>query len=163
MADCTPQKREDLARAYDRYGVMLYRVCIVILCNKEDAEDAVQDTFAAYLKKKPVFQGPEHEKAWFLRVAVNKSRDKRRSAFFRRRVCLDDVEAFAQTGERLYVMERLMNLPDTYKAAMVLHYVEGYKVRETAQILGKSETAVKAALSRGRQMLKIELQEELSQ
>lgn len=163
MADCSLQKRDDLSRAYDLYGAILFRICMVILCNKEDAEDAVQDTFAAYLKKHPDFQGQEHEKAWFIRVAANKSKDKRRNAFFRKRVCLDDLEEFAATSERMYVMEQLMSLPVTYKTVMVLHYVEGYKIREIAQILGKSEPAVKVALSRGRQMLQIELEEEMSQ
>lgn len=65
-----------------KYSNMLYKICIVMLCNEQDAQDAVQDTFCRYLEKKPEFKSPEHEKAWLIRVATNISRDMLR---FRKR------------------------------------------------------------------------------
>ena len=38
-----------------KYSDMLYKICIVILCNEQDAQDAIQDTFCRYLEKKPHF------------------------------------------------------------------------------------------------------------
>ena len=55
--------QEELSRVYGCYGAMLYRLCMVLLCNREDAEDAVQETFCSYLRAKPVFESGEHEKA----------------------------------------------------------------------------------------------------
>jgi DNA-directed RNA polymerase specialized sigma24 family protein len=65
MAKSKPYMAEETAQKYDRYGTMLFRMCMVILGNRQDAEDAVQDTFAKYLKARPEFANSEHEKAWF--------------------------------------------------------------------------------------------------
>ena len=54
-----------------RYSNMLYKICIVMLCNEQDAKDAIQDTFCRYLEKRPDFANDEHEKAWLIRVATN--------------------------------------------------------------------------------------------
>ena len=106
---------------------MLYRLCMVLLCNREDAEDAVQETFCSYLRAKPVFESGEHEKAWLIRVATNKSRDLRRSLFWRRRADLEEAEKVAQTPEERDLLEGLLRLPDKYKIVLHLHYIEGYR------------------------------------
>lgn len=59
----------DFERIVDTYGNMLFRLCLVILCNEADAEDAVQDTFFKYLSKSPTFNDYNHEKAWLIKVA----------------------------------------------------------------------------------------------
>ena len=51
-----------LAQKFDDYGAMLFRMCMVLLGNQQDAEDAVQDTFVGYWKTRPDFQSAEHEK-----------------------------------------------------------------------------------------------------
>lgn len=62
-----------------RYSNMLYKICIVMLCNEQDAKDAIQDTFCKYLEKRADFANDEHEKAWLIRVATNICRDMLRS------------------------------------------------------------------------------------
>ncbi len=39
-----------------KYSDMLYRICIVMLCNEQDVQDAIQDTFCRYLEKRPDFR-----------------------------------------------------------------------------------------------------------
>jgi len=53
----------------NKYGDMLYRLCILMLKNESDAEDVVQETIIKYYQKSPAFENHEHEKAWFIRVA----------------------------------------------------------------------------------------------
>lgn len=154
---------DDLAAKYDLYGNMLFRLCMVLLCNKADAEDAVQDTFLKYMKKHPVFSDTDHEKAWLIRVATNCSRDKRRSFFFKNSVSLDEIGEYAETPEQTEVLEKLMSLPARYKTVLYLHYVEGYKLREIARVSGTTENAVKVALFRGRKKLQLELREEYAE
>lgn len=151
---------EELSSKFDRYGNMLFRLCMVILCRKEDAEDVVQDTFLKYLQKHPAFESAEHEKAWLIRVATNGSRDRRRSAFFRKTVSLEEIGEYAETPEQLHVLEQLMDLPVRHKTVLYLHYIEGYKLKEIAEITGISEGTAKTALYRGRERLKLELKEE---
>lgn len=162
MVDIMESAADSLSEKYDLYGNMLFKLCMVILCNREDAEDVVQDTFAKYLRKHPEFHSEEHEKAWLIRVATNGSRDKRRCAWFKNTVSFDEVGEYAETPEQSQVLEQLMSLPLKYKTILHLHYVEGYKVREIADILGMRENAVKVALYRGRERLKLELKEELA-
>ena len=154
-----PQEN-DLAEKFDCYGGMLFRMCMVTLCNRQDAEDAVQDTFESYLRKKPVFQNGEHEKAWFLRVAANRCKDKRRAAFFRRSVPLEELVEYAQTTDETDLLDQLAALPPRCRSVLFLHYVEGYRIAEIAGLLGIREGAVKTALFRGREKLKLELGEE---
>ena len=54
-----------------------------------------------------------------------------------------------------------MALPEKYREAVYLHYYEGYSVREIASLLGRSEAAVTAHLSRGRKSLRITLEGDL--
>lgn len=162
MGKSRPCTEEEFSQKYDQYGKMLFRMCVVILCNRQDAEDVVQDTFAKYLQNRPDFSSAEHEKAWFLRVAENRCRDKRRAAFFKRTVSLEEKEEYTQTPEESEILDQIAALPMRCKSVLYLHYVEGYKVREVAEILHIHENAVKTALCRGRQILKTELKEELA-
>ena len=76
-----PQER--IARAYDLYGAQLYRVAYSLLQSRECAEDAVQDAFARYLAHDGRFRDSEHEKAWLIRVTINRCRDLQRSGAVR--------------------------------------------------------------------------------
>lgn len=149
-----------LSQKFDLYGSSLFRLCMVILCNQQDAEDSVQDTFIQYWKKHPQFQNEEHEKAWFIRVATNKSKDRLRGWFRRSTVSMDALEGMAERPQDHFVLEQLMSLPYQDKTILYLHYVEGYKLKEIGVILKMNENAVKAAARRGREKLKIQLLKE---
>ncbi len=43
----------NIREAVIKYSDTLYKVCIVILCNEHDVQDAIQDTFCRYLEEKP--------------------------------------------------------------------------------------------------------------
>ena len=83
---------EDVRKAVLRYSDTLYKICIVILCNEQDVQDAIQDTFCRYMEKKPVFRDEQHEKAWLIRVAVNISRDMIRFRLRHPKVSIDELE-----------------------------------------------------------------------
>ena len=55
------------------------------------------------------------------------------------------------------VLDAVMELPPKYRETIYLYYYEGYSVREIAELLGRSEAAVSAHLSRGRNKLRITL------
>ena len=73
------------------YSPMLYRICVVMLGNEADAQDAVQDTLCRYLECKKKFQDREHEKAWLIKVAQNRCRDMRRFQLRHPKVFLEEV------------------------------------------------------------------------
>ena len=151
---------EDIREAVLKYSDMLYKICIVILCNEQDAQDAVQDTFCRYIEKKPKFRDGEHEKAWLIKVATNISRDMIRFKMRHPEVAIEELENSLAAPQQRETLRELLALPVKHKTVLYLHYVEGYCIKEIAGILGISEGAVKMRLRRGREQMKLLWEEE---
>lgn len=144
---------DDLERVLNSYGDMLYRLCILMLKNESDAEDAIQETMIQYYRKAPAFENTEHEKAWLIRVTANKCRDLLR---FRQRHPQVDVESLAEipgAAADSGILEALMTLPEKYRLVMTLYYVEEYRIAEIAKMIHRTPSAVKMRLQKGRRML----------
>ncbi len=139
------------------YSDMLYRICVVMLGNDADAQDAVQDTFCRYLERPAKFADREHEKAWLIRVATNRCRDMLRFRLRHPKVDLEEITAGYEDPEYSEVLAELMKLPLPVKSAVYLYYIEGYKTAEVAELLKISTNAVKKRLQRGRKMLRLTL------
>ncbi len=144
----------NIREAVIKYSDTLYKVCIVILCNEQDAQDAIQDTFCRYLEKKPKFRDEEHEKAWLIRVATNICRDMIRFRLRHPKVDIDEMENILVAPEQRETLKELFALPVKQKTVIYLHYVEGYHIKEIADILGITEGAVKTRLLRGREQMR---------
>lgn len=145
---------EEVEFIVDQYGDMLYRLCLVRLANEADAEDAVQDTYLKYIKKRPKFDSEKHRKAWLIRVAINLCRDIQRQ---KRARLSEDIESMAQicTDENedgSEVIRTLMLLPEKYSSVMMLHFVEGQDYKTIAKAIGRSESAVKMRIKKGREL-----------
>ena len=154
----------DIDAAYKKYSDMLYRIALAEIHSPEDAMDAVQDVFIAYMKKSILFSSDEHEKAWFIRSTINRCRDIRRKNVVRSHEDISEMENLVASEEIsehakdvLYAVEQL---PDKLRSVIVLHYLEGLSVELTAKSLKISSSAVKMRLSRGREMLKDILEKE---
>ena len=140
------------------YGNMLYRICLCILCDKEDAEDAVQDTLLKFLTKAPRFESEEHKKAWLIRVATNVSKNMYMLRIKRRTVDINELEYIGEAEEDRGVFEAIMNLPVKFKIVMILHYIEGYPTKDIATMIKISDDAVRKRLQKGRELLKLEIE-----
>lgn len=143
-----------------KHSNMLYKICIVMLCSQQDAEDAIQDTFCRYLEKKPDFKNDEHEKAWLIRVATNICRDMLRFRSRHPKVSIDQLSNQLAAPAAKETLTELMELPSKQKIVIYLHYVNGYSVKEIANILAITESAVKKRLQRGREYLRLSWKEE---
>lgn len=139
--------------AVETHGDRLFRLCLVLLGNAADAEDAVQETLLKYLQKAPVFESPEHEKAWLLRVAANHCRDVHRRRARHPQTPFEELDLPAPAAESRELLDALLALPEKFRAVLVLHYVEGYRVEEVAKIVGRTPSAVKMRLQKGRRLL----------
>ncbi len=151
---------QTIEEALDRYGDRLYRLALVMLKAPMDAEDAVQETFLRYLDKPGTFRDADHEKAWLLTVCTNRCRDALRTRQRHPQIPLDQVPEEGHAPQDRAVWEALMALPEKYRAVLVLHAVEGYRTEEIAHIIGKTPSAVKMRLSRGRKLLEESLRKE---
>lgn len=150
--------RAEAERLVNTYSDLILRLSYTYLKSTQDAEDICQTVFLKLLASGQVFDSPAHEKAWIVRATANACKDVLRSSFRRRTVGLEVVAETpapaAPTGD---VLEAVMALPENYRDAVYLYYYEGYSVREIAGLLGRSESAVNAHLSRGRQKLRMTL------
>lgn len=151
---------EEIRELVSKYSSLIFRISYCILCNSADAEDAVQETFLRYLTKAPEFTSEEHRKAWLIKVSANVSKNMLMFRLRRETVNLEDVEDIGIDERDYETFELIMSLPAKHKIVMTLYYVEGYKSKEIAEIIGISEEAVRKRLQKGRELLKNEIEKE---
>lgn len=151
---------EEIRELVDKYSSLIFRISYCILCNRDDAEDAVQETFLKYLTKAPEFNSEEHRKAWLIKVSANISKNMLMFRVRRETVNLEEVKNIG-IGERDYeTFEFIMSVPAKYKIVLTLYYVEGYRCKEIAEIINISEEAVRKRLQKGRELLRKEIEME---
>ena len=137
-----------------KYSHTVAGVCVMRLQNYADAEDCYQNVFMKLFAQSPQFSNEDHLKAWLIRVAINECKLLLRDN--RRMIPLDSLKGRAiqfseDSGDMSWA---LLKTPQKYRVVLYLYYCEQYKVREIADILKISESAVKARLTRGREKLK---------
>jgi RNA polymerase sigma-70 factor (ECF subfamily) len=152
---------QNIAEIYERYADMVYSVSFSYLKNAEDTKDAVSEIFLKLLQKKIKFNDAEHEKAWLLRTTVNLCKDWLKHSR-RKNISIDDCgnlenENPFQADETYKIV---MELPERYKAAIYLHYYEGYTSEEIGRILKKPQSTVLYHLREARKLLKGVLENE---
>ena len=159
-----PLKNEDVISLFDSYADDLYRFAVSFVQSKHDAEDVVQEVFLKLLSKK-VLLDKRFEKAYLMTMTANKCRDLLRSSARKTSVDLESNEWQLQYYEGFSdhnkeVFDELMRLEDTYRVPIYLAYYEGYSYKEISKILEITESAVGMRIKRGKEQLKIKLEEE---
>lgn len=155
-----PEAARQAEEALEAYGALVLRTAFGMLKNMADAEDVAQEVFLSLLRAAPQFESAEHQKAWLLRSTINRCRSVFRSAWHQRTVPLDENLSAPFTPEESAVLEAVGALPLKYRQVIYLHYIEGYKSAEIAQLLGVRQNTVLSQLSRARALLKTALKGE---
>lgn len=91
-----------------------------------DAQDICQDIFLTLLEREQAFQGPEHERAFILRCAINACKDLLKSSRLRRTAPLEEAERVAApaSGEVHEVWQAVERLPARERILVYLFYCE---------------------------------------
>ena len=154
--------RQSLHELAAMYQDNLFAAAFNICQNAQDAEDVIQDTFIQYHTTKKEFENEQHIRAWLIRVAINKAKNVTRTFWRRNKISIEDyMETLTfETPESADLFETVMQLPEKYRIVIHLYYYEDYAVSEIADILKLSGSNVKTRLSRGRAMLRKELEGE---
>ena len=150
---------EYIHRVVDKYSDMLFRITLLHLKNRSDAEDAAQDVFFKLIERQRVFESDEHEKAWLIRVAINICKDRLKAAWFRKTGFFEE-NLYSTTQEKHEILSSVLELPVKYRSIVLLFYYENYTIAEIAKIIGKKETTIGSQLHRARKLLKIKLEED---
>ena len=159
----------DLAALVETYSSLLFRVAHSVLRSRAEAEDVVQDVFVRVLEHRVSLPAVREMRVWLVRIAWNLALDRRR----RRRPEQFD-EGFAESlvgrdlpadevlneAQRLRaVLRELERLPKAERDVLLLSVVEELGTAEMAEVLGRSESAVRALLFRARTRLRERLEE----
>ena len=155
-----PEVRERAALMLDRHGDRILRCAYSYLHNMQDAEEVLQDALVQYLRTAPELNDEEHERAWFLRVAANLSKNRLKYSAAHATDELNEELASEGRDDLSFVWEAVKSLPVSCREAVHLFYYEGLSTAQIAETLGRSETAVRSALHRGRGLLKEILRED---
>lgn len=168
---------ELLTQWIDTYKDMVYRIIISRVKHPSDADDIFQEVFikAVRFGQKLVGQEPEHVKHWLIRVTLQQC-----GAWFQRwrRTETDSYEENQESGkwggrtrephvlmpgdERTSLREDQLNqalerLSPDHRTVVYLYYYEQLSVQEIAEIVGRSENAVKQRLHNARKKLKLSM------
>lgn len=148
----------NLDNVIEQYTDMLYRLAMVRMQNKEDAEEVVQDTFLKlieHIQKEKGFNDEEHLKAWLLTVATNRSKSILTLAWNRKTEGIDNhIEMAASEKKEDYAYDYVMKLPEKYRIAINLFYYEELSTEQIASIMKTKDATVRSYLHRGREKLK---------
>ncbi|MGH7496165.1 MAG: RNA polymerase sigma factor [bacterium] len=157
-------EREAFAELVDRYKARIFHTTLRMLKNREDAEEAAQDTFLRAYRGLPNFRAKASFSTWIFRICYNVclsylERKKIKSAVPEEEsLQLPDPE----TPDRLFEsreFEHLMSnalseLPVIYRSALVLYHTQHLSYQEIAEITGQPINSVKTHLFRGRALLR---------
>lgn len=142
----------DVLELFETYRHMVWRLALQYTGSVPDAEDVSQAVFLKAMENIHKLE-PGKEKAWLCRVTVNQCRSLHRSPWRRRTVPLEDTMP-APDGESRAVWRALEEIPGKDRAAVYLHYFEGFSVKEIAEQMGVTPSAVTSRLQRARAKMK---------
>jgi len=161
------------ARLYDRYVDVVFRYVLFRVGDRELAEDVTSETFLRALRRitSVSYQGRDVG-AWFVTIARNLVLDHVKSSRFRLEVATAEVDdqRRVEFGPEQQVISRVTTaallecveqLGDDQRECIVLRFLQGLSVAETAEVMNRNEGAVKAlqhrAVRRLAQLLPAEL------
>ena len=132
-----------------------------------EGDDLFQEAVLRAYRKLPGVRDPERFRGWFYAVLLSVHRRRSRRAFWRRFLSMENEMARgfepagawgtddAGTDRRAERVSRaLATLPAVQREAVVLFELEGFSVKETAELQRISVSAVKSRLQRGRDRLR---------
>lgn len=160
----------------------LYRTALRLTRNEADAEDLVQETYLKAIRFQDRFKPGTNLRAWLFRILmntfINRYRQKQRAP---RLTSVEDAEDFflyrqvsSQRDEHLFpsaeeealgkladedVKRAIEELPEQFRAAVILTDIEGFSYKEIAEITNVKIGTVMSRLSRGRRLLQRKLWE----
>jgi RNA polymerase sigma-70 factor, ECF subfamily len=145
---------------HEHYG-LVYRTAYTITRKAEDAEDVAQTIFLSLLRRQLDSDAMNNLKGYLYKAAVNTSlgilRSRRRHVLLQERSELTATPA--TSSEELEAMDRrlwaaIAELQENASQALILRYIHGYSVMETARLLGRSRSSVAVMLFRSRVRLR---------
>ncbi len=168
VARCVAGDSEAFKEIYDRHATRLYNLANRMIGSPAEAEDLLQEIFLQAFRKLSTYKGEAALGTWLYRLAMNLCLDRvrgKQGKMGRVTVALEDEGGEAavrapsagrldMTVERLDLEHAIAQLPASYKAAFLLHDVEGFEHHEVGDLLGIAEGTSKSLVHKARMKLR---------
>jgi RNA polymerase sigma factor (sigma-70 family) len=148
-----------------RHGPIVLTTCRRMLGHHADSEDCFQATFLVLCRRASTIAKRQCLGSWLYKVAYRVCL-RVRAARLRQPVwspetaeqVATETESDIERRELRFILDKELNrLPERYRAPLVLHYLEGKTVEQTAQELGWPQGTVSSRLARGKELLRVRL------
>lgn len=159
-----------LETMYELYEQGMYRVAYGVLHNREQAEDAVQDSFEKLLKYLPKIDTPDSPKTQQLVLKTVRNtaidqyrRNNKQNEWLSQQEQGEETNSFVKSVEDREFIQQLLNaVPTEYREIIKLRCYYGFSAKEIGDILGLSEGNVNKRLERARKLIadRLEWEEE---
>src|ERR1700689_3490494 len=160
----------DVAALVNAYSTLLFRIAYSVLRSRTEAEDVVQDVFIRVLEHRRSLSTVRDMRVWLIRIAWNLALDRKRR---KRPEQLDEsfakslasgtmpADAAMEEAQRFQsVLREIERLPKAERHVLLLSAIDELGTAEIADVLARSESAVRALLSRARARLRERLEGE---
>lgn len=151
-------------RLVEGHGGRLYGLAMSLLGRREDAEDVVQETFAAAFGGLGGFRGHASVKTWLTRILMKRIAKLRRRQRYRRTRPIEEADGCNDAAPRpggdgradlrMDVAAMLERLSNDHRAVILLREMQGMSYEEIAKVLAVPRGTVESRLFRARQRLK---------
>lgn len=137
---------------------MLYHVAKTLLRSDADCADAIQEAIVKAFSGIQTLRKDSCAKTWLVRIVINEC-----YAILRREKRLVPIDDFVENemaqeqADYSELYEAISRLPEEIRLTVTLYYMEGYSVREIADLLKTTESAIKNRLMRARTKIKRDL------
>jgi RNA polymerase sigma-70 factor, ECF subfamily len=164
-ARCLAGDREAFEGIYRQHASRLYNLTYR-MAGSAEADDLLQEVFLQAYRKLGTYKGDSSLGTWLYRLAVNLCLDHLRSRQGRMNQVTDSLDEedagpvvspgrpAEANAARIDLQHAIEALPPSYRAAFVLHDVEGYQHDEIARLLGIAEGSSKSLLHKARMRLR---------
>lgn len=156
-----------------RYQRQVYSLCYRMLGDADEAADAAQESFVKAYSALQGFRQDSSFLTWIFRIAHNASIDASKRRGIRKTDSLDEMMEFSpefpsddpspeesamEKHEAEFVREAILRVPERYRSALIMFYLNGLSIREISQALGRPEGTVKSDLHNARDILRRRLE-----
>lgn len=163
-----PEVKKHFEKLYDEHADSVFRRCIFKVSDREVAKDITQESFIRLWNYFKSGEDVENPKALVFKIAGNliidhyrkkesDSLDVMQEAGFA--PYEDEHEQMVFSTEREFALKIISSLPEIYREAVTLRFVEEMSPREIAEIINESENVVSVRIHRGVKKIKETLEE----
>lgn len=158
-----------------RHQALIFTVCLKMLGDRTEAEDAAQEVFLQGYRSLQEFKGESAFSSWLYKIAANKCLDirrkkARRAAIAPQTVLQEDLparsleptpeEELLAAEQKLEIQAMVDSLPQKYRDVVLLYHYKRLSYKEIASILGIEVKSVETRMSRAKKMLREMLRKE---